>query len=76
MQELVLVTNFEELGRSPLVVIAKEFELRYSLLACFACPVCDFFVRTVSVVAVIIFPTIDVFVCNTRLDRLSRGPIT
>ena len=59
LQELILVTNFEELGRSPLEVIAKEFELRYSLLACFACPVCDFFVRTVSVVAVIIFPTIE-----------------
>ena len=59
LQELVLVAYFEELGRSPLVVIAKEFELRYPLLACFACPVCDFFVRTVSVVAIIVFSTIE-----------------
>ena len=59
LQELVLVADFEELGCTPLIVVAEEFKLRYSLFAGLACPVCDFFVWTVRAVAVRVLATVE-----------------
>ena len=47
LEELVFVADFEELGRSPLVVVEHDLKLRDSLAAQFADPVVDFLVGTV-----------------------------
>jgi hypothetical protein len=47
LEELVIVADFEELGRPPLVVVEHDLKLRDSFAAQFADPVVDFLVGAV-----------------------------